>query len=166
MCDFSEPLVPIILGLSLISLVSWLFAIRSSRRNPMASTPVVPDSEWRLGFVPKRGRSYRLCLRFDVNFTGIEDDYGIVVDYSCTGPDGLHVHERVGTGNIQPPARDRFINIQRNSSFSSTPGNSRHRATVDLASLGPFDESTEIVASGTLLLSSGATLNIAEIFFA
>jgi len=165
MCDFSEPLVPVILSLSLISLVSLLVAGRYSFRKSVAATPVQPDSRWSLGFIPVPGRRYRLCLRFYMSFTGDEDDYGLVVDYKCTGPEGFHVQERAGIGNRQPPARDRFINRQHLSSFSSTLGNSHHRATIVLATLGPFREIGEITAEGTLLLSSGAILENGEIFF-
>ena len=156
----------VLLSLAVMLLLSYLFAVRRSPGKPAASVEVKPDSEWRLGFLAMPGKKYRLFVRFDVAFQGGEDEYGLVVDYSCAAGGSVVSRERAGVGNIVPPERDRFIGIQRMSSFTSTPGSCRHRATVTLTRVGPFEESIEVTAGGSVVVSAGAVLSNCQVYFA
>ncbi len=163
LCSDQLALVLIVLA---VTLVLALIASRWMPGKPVASVGVETGSEWRLTFVPKPGRKHRLCLRFDIRFQGGEDEYGLVVEYTCMASGVILVRERAGIGNVQPPVRDRSIGSMSMSSFSSTLGMCRHRATIVLTGVGPFDEHTEVTAGGTVLLSEGARLEKCEVFFA
>jgi hypothetical protein len=162
----TEPELYVLLSLVVMLVVAYLLVGRRLPGKPVASVEVKPDSEWRLGFQAGPGRKYRLFVRFDAAFEGGEDEYGLVVDYSCTAGGSVVSRERAGTGNIVPPERDRFIGSQQMSSFTSTPGSCRHRATISLAAVGPFEEGTEVIAGGTVVMSQGAVLTYCRVFFA
>ncbi|MFO7626175.1 MAG: hypothetical protein R6V62_02810 [Candidatus Fermentibacteraceae bacterium] len=154
--------------LSLVAMLLFTYLLVRSRLpgRPVAFVDVKPDSDWRLGFMAGPGRKYRLFVRFDVAFQGGEDEYGLVVDYSCTAGGSVVTRERAGTGSIVPPERDRFIGSLQMSSFTSTPGGCRHRATIALTAVGPFEESTEVIAGGTVVMAQGAVLSNCRAFFA
>ncbi len=162
----TDPELMVLLSVAVMLLLSYLFAVRRSPGKPAASVEVKPDSEWRLGFLAVPRKKYRLFVRFDVSFQGGEDEYGLVVDYSCIAGGSMVFRERAGTGNIVPPERDRFIGSQQMSSFTSTPGSCRHRATITLTRVGPFEENTEVTAGGTVVISTGAVLSNCQVFFA
>lgn len=162
----TDPEVAVLLGLAAILLISFIPAIRRAPGRPVASVEVKPGSEWRLGFLVRPGRKYRLFVRFDVAFQGGEDDFGLVVDYFCTAGGSPVSRERAGIGGIVPPHRDRSVGCMRMSSFTSTPRGCRHRATIDLTAAGPFEEGTEVVAGGTVEVSQGAVLSSCRVFFA
>jgi len=162
----TDPELAVLLTLAVMLLLSYLLVVRRLPGRAVASVGVKADSEWRLGFPARPGRKYRLFVRFDLAFRGGEDEYGLVVDYQCTAGGSAVSRERAGVGSIVPPERDRFIGSQQMSSFTSTPGSCRHRATVALTSVGPFEEVTEVIAGGTVLLSRGAVLSNCTAYFA
>lgn len=161
----SDPNPLWILSLFVASVVVPLLIILFRFRRPLASQEVSPDSTWRLGILPSAGRRYRLCLRYDIRHRGSEDRFGLVADYTLMRGGELLVREKAGVGDIQPPERDRRIGSQSLCSFSSTLGDSRSRATVVLAKVGPFDGSMEITAEGQLLTDQGSWLQKATVFF-
>lgn len=162
----TDPELVVLISLVVMLLAALLIVRWRLPGKPVASVEVRPGSEWRLGLQAGSGRRYRLLVRFDVAFQGGEDEYGLVVDYSCTAGGSMISRERAGTGNVVPPERDRFIGSQQMSSFSSTPGGCRHRATIVLTSVGPFEEGTEVITGGIIVLSQGAVLSNCRVFFA
>ena len=118
----TDPELVVLISLVVMLLAALLIVRWRLPGKPVASVEVRPGSEWRLGLQAGSGRRYRLLVRFDVAFQGGEDEYGLVVDYSCTAGGSMISRERAGTGNVVPPERDRFIGSQQMSSFSSTPG--------------------------------------------
>lgn len=162
----TDPELMVLITLAVMLLVTLLLVRWRLSGKPLASVDVKPDSEWRLGFQAEPGKRYRLLVRFDVAFQGGEDEYGLVVAYSCTAGGTIVSRERAGTGNVVPPERDRFIGSQQMSSFSSNPDGCRHRATIALTTAGPFEEGTEVIAGGTVLISQGAVLSNCRVFFA
>ena len=162
----TDPELIVLISLVEMLLFSLLIVRWRLPGKPVASVEVRPDSEWRLGFQAGPGKRYRLLVRFDVAFQGGEDEYGLVVDYSCTSGGTVVSRERAGTGNTVPPERDRFIGSQQMSSFASTPDGCRHRATITLTAVGPFEESTEVIAGGTVIMSQGAVLSNCRVCFA
>lgn len=162
----TEPELTVLISVAVMLLLSYLFVAWRRPGRVAASVEVKPDSEWRLGFAAQPGKKYRLLVRYDVAFRGGEDEYGLVVDYFCTAAGSVVSRERAGVGRIVPPQRDRCIGSQQMSSFTATPGGCRHRATISLASVGPFEEATEVIAGGTVLLSQGSVLSDCKAFFA
>jgi hypothetical protein len=123
------------------------------------------DAEWRLGMMAQQGRKHWLCMRYMVTYQGFEDSFGLVVDYRCRTPEG-EIRERAGVGHEVPPERDRYIGTSYSNSYSAVLGSCRQKATVVLATLGPFQYPVELEATGTILVSPGTTLVHAEVYFA
>lgn len=162
----TDPEIVVLIGLAVTLALSYLLAGIRLPGRPVASVEVRPESEWRLGFLARPGRKYRLFVRFDVAFQGGEDEYGLVADYKCAAGGESLSSERAGVGNMVPPERDRFIGSRQMSSFTSTPGSCRHRATITLTTVGPFEENTEVTAGGIVVISAGAVLSSCLVFFA
>lgn len=154
----------IIAGTMLPILVFVMLAVRKVSR-PLVRVDAEPDVEWRLGMMAREGRKYRLCVRYEVTFQGIEDGFGLVADYRCVTPLG-EIRERVGAGSIVPPERDRGVGIFYRNSFTGVMGACRQKSTFILAVLGPYEYPAELEATGTLHVSTGVTLVRAEVFFA
>ncbi|MFO7949318.1 MAG: hypothetical protein R6U36_03010 [Candidatus Fermentibacteraceae bacterium] len=142
------------------------------RSRPLAGVDVYPDSRWKLGIVARPGREYRLCLRFHVQFNGPEEGFGLVADYTLTAAGETLTRERAGVGDIQPPERDRCITVQNmvtygtNSLKDAEYGHAMRKATVVLATAGPFPHETELTAEGVTLLSQDTRLASGKVFFA
>ncbi len=155
----------------LISIVATMvptlaFVMVALRRvsSPLVSSAAGDGSEWRLTFLARQGRKYRLCMRYEVVFEGGEDDFGLVVDYRCTTPQG-EIRERAGVGSVTPPERDRYVGSSYKNSYTGVMGNSRQKATFILATVGPFPGPAELVAEGVVHVSSGANLVNGTVYF-
>lgn len=157
-------LVGIIIAATAIStLVFVMLSLRKVSR-PLALVEAREGVEWRLGVMAPENRKRRLCVRYEVKYNGVEDDFGLVVDYHCRTPEG-EIRERAGVGHMTPPERDRFVGTSYGNSYSSVLGNCRQKATFILATLGPFPYSAELEAAGTVHVSQGTTLVRAEVYF-
>ena len=160
----------IIIGSLLLPML--VFVLFMFRRRPECRVDVFQGSRWSLGTVARPGRRYRLCHRFHVQFNGPEDGFGLVADYTLAAGGEILAKERAGVGTVQPPARDRFISVQTMVSYGTNSlkdaeyGHAMHKATIVLATIGPFSRATELTAEGEILLNPGTRLASGEIFFA
>jgi hypothetical protein len=161
----SDQTLTVLLAVAGILLVSLAVAMAAVPRRRLASIEAVEGSDWRLGVVVEHRRKVRLCVRYRVGFHGEEDNFGLVVDYHCDAAGEMAFAERAGVGDKVPPKRDRRIATSYNCGFTSTPAGSSQRATIVLAVLGPFDETTELVAGGVLTTDGDSVLEQAEVFF-
>ena len=143
--------------------VNLLIRRRIGRR--AVETEISTRSEWSLGAVAEPGRRYNLCLKFTIEHHGGEDNYGLVVDYSCHAGGKILVSERAGIGDEIPPERDRNISTQYNTDLTAIGGWSKYRATIVLCSAGPFEERCEMRATGMTDISQKASLKKGLIFF-
>lgn len=164
LCSDSTLLVGLVLVLLLA--LSSILAGRAFKGRKAASSPVLPESRWRLGFVAGARKKYRLCLSYQVAFKGSEDDFGLVVDYVCHASGLTVASERAGIGSVRPPERERTVRVQHNCSFSSTLDRCRQRAVFVLTTLGPFDHDTHVTAEGILEVNPETVLEKGEVFFA
>ena len=158
-----------LLGITVIPMLVML--LLKLRRRSLAGVSVHPGSRWRLGLVARPERKYKLCHRFHVQFDGPEDGFGLVADYMLTAGGEALVNERAGVGDVQPPERDRLITVQDMVSYGTSSlkdaeyGHAMHKATIVLATVGPFPHHTELIAEGTILLNPGTRMASGSVFF-
>ncbi len=158
-----------VIGASVICLTVILII---NMKRPIVSLDVRPDSEWRLALVTRPGRKYKLCHRFHIQFDGSEEEFGLVADYTMTAGGETLIRERAGVGSVQPPYRDRFITLQKMVSYGTNSlkeaeyGHSMHKATIVLATVGPFDQRTELIAGGKIMLNPGTRMASGKVYFA
>jgi hypothetical protein len=115
--------------------------------------------------ISEPGRKYNLCFVFSIEHPGGEDNYGLIVDYSCYEGNGPVFTEKAGIGYLVPQEDVRRIGSQYNASLTSVGGWTRYRASVVLCTIGPTDGRTEIKATGRLASSQGLELKKGEMFF-
>ncbi len=160
-----EALVLIIIAGTMLPIM--LFVMLAVRRvsRPLVRVDAMADAEWRLGMMARQGRRYRLCVRYEVAFQGIEDGFGLVADYRCVTP-LKEIREKAGVGSVVPPERDRYVGASYMNSYTGLMGGCRQKSTFVLAVLGPYEYPAELEATGVLHVSEGVTLVRAEVFFA
>jgi len=163
--DFHEFVLVAIVMLVMFGVGFAIVAIVSPGK-PLVSTDVEENTPWKLILRTIPERKQKLCLRFDIRYEGAEDNFGLVVDYRCEASGVVLVQERAGVGDFKTPERDREISVMHGSSFSSTWGKCKHRATIVLAKLEPFTAGVDLTAQGKLLLSKNVRLEEAQIYFA
>jgi hypothetical protein len=160
-----EVIVLIAIAATMIPILVFVLITVGRVSRPLVSAEMREGAEWRLGMMAQQGRKHRLCVRYEVKYQGSEDDFGLVVDYSCRTPEG-EIRERVGAGHQVPPERDRYIGISYSNSYSAVMGNCTQKSTFVLATLGPFRHPFELEATGTVQVSAGTSLVHAEVYFA
>jgi hypothetical protein len=157
--------VVLILAIAITAALALMVVLRSVPGKRIASVPAMQDSAWQLGMTAEEGRSYRLCVAFEVSYEGGEDDYGLAVDYRLDAGGVTVSRERAGVGAVFPPGSDRRISCLYMSSYSSMRGSSTRKAVIALAKAGPFPHPAELSATGTIHVAGNCTLQRADVFF-
>lgn len=159
-------LLIIIATLVFMGLMTFLVLLLAQRKTgrPVAEREVHTDAEWSLGTVASPGRKYNLCLKFQIEYPGGEDDYQLVADYECLSGKHIPFKERAGIGCLSTYDTDRLVMSQYNCDLTSAGGHSKYKATVVLCSVGPFDEPCEIRAYGRIIASPETTLTKGKVF--
>ena len=111
--------IVIIAGFFVVSGIIYL-VVRPRRE--AAGTVVVPGEEFRLEAAPGNGKDYRLWLKYDLNWTGREKGYGLVIDLRVVvdGNVNLDRQLRMGAGAATEDHREQ-IKAQLASGRKSLP---------------------------------------------
>lgn len=148
-----------------VLLIVILWQHRRIRRK-LISVETGEGSDWRLGLICEQGRRYSLCITYEVTYSGSEDDYGILVEYSCLAGGEELVSEAAGAGDRLLKDGTRHIRTLYRCSHTAVLGNCRSSATAMLCTAGPFDHSTEVTVSGRVTAAPGTSLVRSEVYFA
>ncbi|APR79767.1 Hypothetical protein A7982_05114 [Minicystis rosea] len=130
----------------------------SDPKRAVASVLVRPGVPFTLRFTPAEARRFRVWLRFELEWQGGEDDYGISAHIDVRGGDGPPVQRKLLVGDEAPalgPGAVQNTTSYRVTSMSSSEGATR-RATVELAEVSGA-VGTEVVVTGSVVIAERCT---------
>lgn len=171
----------IIAGVFFIAFVIYLIV---KPKGQVAGTEAKPSEEFSLQAAPADGGNYRLWLKYDITWVGVEHAFGLTFDLdvrvdgqSCfcgelrtgskaaTGEDRQRFREQMLAGNKSLP--DGFISPTKvNCSRGRSDGVRFERATIAVAQTGRRRPDSLISVNGKVTPAEGTTVNSLYFFLA
>lgn len=143
----------------LILLVVMLLLRSTDPARALASMEVPPGAPFTLRFTPRGPKAHHLWLRFELDWDGGEDDYGVTAEITIQVPgrEPMSVEHRMGDkAPALGPRGTRNTALYRGTS-SSGPAGESVRATAEIAAVTPPASGGEVLVSGRLVLDPGST---------
>lgn len=173
--------VAIIVGVFLIALVVYLFL---KPRGEVTGTEASPSRKFSLQASPGNGASYKLWLKYDINWVGREHAYGLTFDLDI-GIDGQNCFKgqlRTGSQAVNEDDRERIkenlragikklpegvISPTRVKCSRGRSGGVRYeRATMAITETGPRRPGSMITVTGMVTPAQGTSVNSLYFFLA
>ena len=143
----------------LIALVVLLLLRGTNPARALVSMEIPPGAPFTLRFTPRGPRAHHLWLRFELDWDGGEDDYGVTAEITIEVPGRgpMKVEHRMGDkAPSLGPSGARNATLYRATS-SSGPAGESVLATAQIAAITPPEARGEVLVSGRLVLGPGST---------
>ncbi len=140
--------------------VGLMLLLRSSDPDrAVASAVVTAGSPFMLRARVVEAKPHRLWIRFEVDYNGGEDGYGVTVEAKIQSPAGPPMAVELRIGDNAPAIGPNGV---QNSSLyrvtsSSGPAGDSVRATAEIAKIPAMSAGAEVVVSGRVLVAEGQT---------
>lgn len=143
----------------LIALVVLLLLRGTDPARALVSMEIPPGAPFTLRFTPRGPRAHHLWLRFELDWDGGEDDYGVTAEITIEVPGRGPMKVEHRMGDKAPsigPSGARNTTLYRATS-SSGPAGESVLATAKIAAITPPEARGEVLVGGRLVLGPGST---------
>lgn len=157
-----DPVLMVVIGISVLlaGLVALGFAWVLRSTDPgraVASIEAPAGAPITLRFTAREARAHRVWLRFEVEYEGGEDDYGVTAELRAQVTGGIThaVEHRIGDrAPALGPSGRRNTSLYRAGSMSGPEGDSV-RATAEVMTLPALPAGAEVVITGRVVVAEG-----------